>query len=237
MSEVEIVENISLKKKEYSVIIGLAGTTVVGNTALMYIARTKRFKKIAHLKSWHIPPMMILADGEAFPPFRIYIDETSDVLLVITESPISAEGSYPVAASLFKWLLEKGMKELYCVEVLPVGGLSSNVKALSYSNKIDLTKYGIIQAREGAIAGIPACLMEECLKRDIPFATIFIPITRLVAMDYGATASVVEVLNLIFKFGVDSSPLRQTDEGIKKALDQQQQQQQKGGIGRVLNRR
>jgi uncharacterized protein len=234
MGEVDIVELVNIKKKNYTVVLGLAGTSIVGNTALMYIARMKRFKEVAHLRSKHIPPMMIIAEGEVFHPFRIYIDETNDVLLIVTESPLDSEGCYAVALALFNWLQDKGIKDMYCIDVLPVGNIAPNIKAIGYTNKIDLSKFGIPQAMEGAIAGVSACLMDECLMRDIAWATLFIPITRLVAMDYGATANAVDLMNQLFKFGVDSAPLKQSDENLKKALDQQQQ---KSGLGKVFNRR
>ncbi len=231
MPDVDIIEHTPLKKGDYKVVLGFAGAGFIGNTAAMFSARSKGFKLVAHLRSSYVPPMTLIIEGNPTPSFRIYLDEAGGLLFVITESLIPGEGCYAISKELMSWLRGKGAKEIYILDGLPFSAASSDIKVLGYSNKIDLNKQGIQSIREGALQGLNSCIMEECLEKGIPFAYLFIPTNKLTNVDYGGSADAVDVLNKLFKLGIDVSPLRGGEDAQRRLSGQKQ-----SGLGKVFKR-
>jgi predicted ATP-grasp superfamily ATP-dependent carboligase len=159
------------------------------------------------------------------------VDENDGLLFVVTENLAPAEACWSIAEALMKWLLNMGTKEFYALEGLPFGAPSEGV-SLGFGYKIDINKMGIQSLRDGAISGISSFMLDLCMQKGLPFVALFVPTNRLTAIDYGASANGVEILNRIFKIGVDPTPLKQSDESIRKALEQQQ----KPGIGKIFKR-
>lgn len=216
MAKVEIVEAIKLKEKPHTVVLGFAGAGFIGNTSLMYAARSKGFRKVAHIKSHLIPPMMLLVQGEPTRPFRIYTDKEGKLLFILTETIIPAENSWPICIELMRWLKDKGVEEFVSIEGLPFA--APGRQAFGYtSGDRDISQYGIQETGEGAVSGLNACLMEEALEDDIDWSSIFVP-TRIVNnIDYEGAATALEILNRMFNIGVDASPLQQRAEALKEA--------------------
>lgn len=169
--------------------------------------------------------MTLIANGSPMPSFRIYLDEPGGILLVITESLIPADGCWPIALALLKWLREHGAREIYALDGLPFSATSPEIKVLGYGNKIDIGKLGIPPIREGALSGLDSCLLEECTEKGVPFANLFIPTNKLTSIDYGGAADAVDTLNRLFKFGVDPSPLRLNEDAQRRAAEQRQPSQ------------
>jgi len=232
MAEVIVVESMKIKEKDYTAVLGFAGAGFIGNTALMFVARSKGFKQVGHVKSIHMPPMMLIVGGKATQPFRVYADEQNGVLYLITENLIPAEGCYAIGGSLVRWLRKKGVKKVFSIEGLPFGGVSSEIKALEFSTgPAEASKIGAPPVREGAISGLSAGMLEECIEQNIPWTTIFIPTSKLMSVDYAASAEAVEVLNKLFKLGVDPLPLRSVE------AQRPAEQKQRSGFSRLLKRR
>ena len=105
MSEhVNVVEVSPVKSKNPVVVIGLSGPGFIGNTALMFIARTKRMKLRAHIQSHLIPPMMLIIEGKPTHSFRVYGDDKDELLFILTESLIPADSAWPIGIKLMEWL-------------------------------------------------------------------------------------------------------------------------------------
>jgi predicted ATP-grasp superfamily ATP-dependent carboligase len=228
---VEIKENKPIVKGSYKAVLGCAGAGFIGNTATMFIARSKGFQQVATVISNYIPPMTLITNGAPMHSFRIHLDEAEKVLFIITESLIPAEGCRPIAGELLRWLREKGVGEIYSLDGLPFSAVSTEIKALTYTFNIDLSKQGYPALKEGALSGINSCMLEECIEKGYPYACIFIPTNKLTNIDYTGSADAIEVLNKLFKLGVDSSPLRGSDEVQRKAAEQKQ-----SGLGKMFKR-
>jgi predicted ATP-grasp superfamily ATP-dependent carboligase len=231
MAEVSVVESVKIKEKNYTAVLGFAGAGFIGNTALMFVTRSKGFKQVGHVKSIHMPPMTLIVGGRATQSFRVYADEQSGLLYLITENLIPAEGCHAISGSLVQWLRKKGVKRVLSIEGLPLGGVSSEIKALEFStDPAEASLIGAPPIREGAISGLNAGMLEECIEQKIPWTTIFIPTSKLMSVDHAASAEAVEVLNRMFKLGVDPSPLRSVE------AQRPAGQKQRSGLSRLLKR-
>jgi predicted ATP-grasp superfamily ATP-dependent carboligase len=229
LKAVEIIETSPIKNGDYRIVLGFAGAGFIGNTATMYTVRARGFKQVAYLKSNHLPPMTLIINGSPIQSFRIHIDENERIIFVVTESLIPTEGCRPIAMELLKWLKSKGAKEVYSIEGLPFSNVSSEIKALVYSNKIDLMKLGYPSVKEGALSGVNSCIMDQCLDEGFPFACFFVPTNKLTSIDYPGSADAIDILNKMFKLGVDPSRLR--------GVDQSQRTTEKtSGLGKIFKK-
>ncbi len=216
-SGVEIVEIAPVKKGERTVVLGFSGAGFIGSTAVMYIVRNKGFRQRAYVSSQLIPPMMVLIDGRPTHSFRIYGDEKNSLLFVTTETLISYDNQWPVSLKLMEWLAEKGARAFISIEGMPFLLPSEERMVLGFgTGEENLSRFGVQPTREGAISGMNACMLQECMRRGLPWTSLFVPTPLVSAVDYGGSAAVIEVLNRMFKLGVDVTPLRQMAERRKK---------------------
>ena len=211
--EVDIVEMGTVKRNSRPVVVtGFTGPGFIGNTALLYVARQKRFAQRAHVKSHLIPPMMLLIEGKPTPVFRIYGDEKNKVMLVVSEALINAENAWPIGIRLMDWLRGKGLKEIISIEGMPFGTPEGERPIFGFSSPgKDFTKFGIRPTNEGGISGLNAVLLDEAMKHKVPWTTLLVPTGLTQAIDYVGAADLIEALNRLLKLGVDTSPLRQSD--------------------------
>jgi predicted ATP-grasp superfamily ATP-dependent carboligase len=240
MSNVTIEDVSRIKKKKYTVLLGFAGSGFVGNTALMYIARNSKLKHVANVKSKFIPPMVLMVHGSPIYPFRVYADEEKNLLFVVSESVIPPEHSWIICDGLMDWLLSKGAIEFISFEGIPLGGVAEKVQAFGFSlGDRNLAQHGIQLTSEGAISGLSACLMQECMERksNLDWSSIFIPTMVVNNVDYDGSVAVVEILNLMFSLEVDPSLLQQSANMIRRSMRSSQTQGRRQGLmGRLMNR-
>lgn len=237
VASVEIIETLPLKRKVRTAITGFAGAGFIGSTALMYIARNKVFKLRAHVKSELIPPMMLIVEGRALPAFRVYSSDDAEILLVISETLIPAENSWPICLKLMEWLSGKGVKEVISIEGVPFNVPSQERIVFSYSSEErDLTGLGIRPLQEGAVSGMNACMLEECMGRGLSWTSLFVTTNRFSTIDHGGSAAAIEVLDEMFDLGVDVTPLKQMEKAQQQMMERQRRGESRGFMGRLRRR-
>jgi predicted ATP-grasp superfamily ATP-dependent carboligase len=237
-STVEIVEISTVKLNKPTVVTGFTGPGFIGNTALMYIVKQKKFPQVAQVKSHLLPPMMLLIEGKPIPVFRIYSDEKNETLFVISEALITAENAWPIGINLMEWLREKGMEEIIFTEGMPFMTPEGERPIFGFNSEgDDLSPFGVRPTTEGGISGLNAVLLEEALKHNLSWTALLVPTGQAQTIDYGGAADLIEVLNLKFKFDVDTSLLKQSDDFRRRAMERVRGREQKGFLGGLRRRR
>ena len=235
--DVEIVETQPMKKGKPTVILGFAGPGFIGGTAVMFVARNKNLVQRAHVRSQVIPPMILLIDGQITPDFRIYSHDDEDLLFITNTTMVASENAWPIGQKLLEWFLSKGASSFISIEPLPFGTGTKERPLLGFStHRKDLSKFGVQPAREGSVAGISACMLDECVKRDIPWTSLFVPTTQVSTVDYGGAAAVIEVLNKMFKLGVDVTLLKQRDEMMRRVFESRMKGERRGLLDSLRRR-
>lgn len=235
--DVEIVETLPIEKDKPTVITGFAGPGFIGGTAMMYIVRNRNFRQHAHVRSQLIPPMILFIEGHPTQAFRIYSHEKDHLLLVTSETLIAAENLWPISLKLMDWLLGKGAAEFISIEGLPFSVSFKERTVLSFStHRKDMAQFGVQMAKEGAVSGMSACMLEECLRRGLPWTSLFVPTNRVSTIDYGGAAAVIEVLNRMFKLGVDATPLKKREEMMRQMVERRMKAERRGFLGALRRR-
>ncbi len=235
---VDVVEASPVKKNKPIVVTGFTGPGFIGNTALLYLVRQKKFPLKAQIKSHLIPPMLLLLEGRPTSVFRIYSDYDDKILFIISEALITAENAWPIGLKIMEWLLEKDVKEFVSIEGMPfaIPGVESPIFAYNSLGK-DMSEYGLRSTIEGGISGINAVLLEEALKYNIPWTTLMVPTNQAQAIDYSGSADILDVLNKMYDFDLDTTPLRQGESLRRRASDRIRKDDQKGLFGGFRRRR
>lgn len=235
--KVDIVEVSPVKKNKPTVIIGFTGPGYIGNTALMYVVRIKGFTQRAHVKSHLIPPMMLLIGGTPTPVFRIYGDDKDELLFVMSEALIAPENAWAIGLKVMEWLKEKGVRKIISIEGMPFGPVGDKRPIFGYSTpKTNLTKYGVQPTVEGGVSGINAVMLEESMNEGISWVTLFVPTAQAQTIDYGGAAAAIEVLNKMFKLGVDTAPLKKSDDIRRQMMERAAKGGQKGFLDSLRRR-
>ena len=232
MSGLEIVELSEIPVKKRTVVTGFAGAGFIGNTALMYAARTKGYKLAGYLYGDTMPPMMILVEGKPLHSFRIYTDPTDEYMFLVTEPMLQSDSAWAIGQSLMKWLKEKGVKEIVALEGFPFA--QKGILGFTTGAK-NLLNYGIQPISDGAISGVNASLLNEAMKEGVDWTTIFMPTRLISSVDYQGAVDAIQTLNTMFKLDVDTEQLRRMSEAIARATEMHKQQKKKGGfLNRIL---
>ena len=235
---VEIEELSAIRGNKPKVITGFAGSGFIGNTAAMYIARDKGYKLRAYVKSQLIPPMMLLIDGEPTHPFRIYGDEKNELLFVVSAVLLDSESAWSVGLKLMEWLGRLGAREIVSIEGMPftIPAEERPIFGFSVPGR-DLTRYGVRPINDGGVSGLSAVMLEESMKQRIPWVALLVPTPITSTIDYGGTSLVIEVLNKMFKLGVDPSPLRRSEEMIRQRVERGARERPRGFLGSLGRKR
>lgn len=216
---IEIFEVTPVMRKNPIVITGFAGPGFIGNTAAMYIIRSKRFKKKAYVESKIIPPMMMILEGRPEHAIRIYGSDDDDFFFVVSEIILTSENVWYIGYEIMEWLEDKGVKELISIEGMPLTLQRRDSIVLGFSEDRDMAKFGIQEISESAISGINASIVDWCIKHKVSWSSLFVPTNLLTSIDFGGAIAVVEVLNRMFKFGVDTSMLVKRHEAFRRAAE------------------
>lgn len=234
---VDVVEVGPIERNKPSVVLGFSGAGFVGNTAGMYISRSKGYKMLAYMKSQLIPPMMLLIDGEPAHPIRIYGDEKNELIFVVSAVMIAPENAWPIGLKLMEWLRDLGSKEFVSIEGMPFTIQAEERPIFGFTiPERDLAPYGVRPINEGGVSGVSAVMLEEAMKHGIPWATVLVPTPITAAIDYGGASFAVDVLNKMYKLGVDPSPLRRSEEMIRQRVEMGRREKPRGFLGSLRRR-
>ncbi len=125
--------------------------------------------------------------------------------------------------------MDKGATSFISIEGMPSRILPKERIVLGFSNDgKDLAKFGVQPTREGAVSGMNACLLDECLRRSLSWTSLFVPTDLVSTIDYGGSAAIIEILNTMFKLGVDVTPLKRRDEAMRKMAGRSRKAKSRG---------
>jgi len=235
--DVEIVETLPIEKGKSTVITGFAGPGFIGGTTVMYVVRNKNFVQRAHVRSQLIPPMILLIEGRPIQGFRIYSHDKEDLIFITNATLMATENSWPLGQKLMEWLIGKGASSFISIEALPFGAPQTERTVLGFStHRKDLDQFGVQPAMEASVSGISACMLEECMRRNLSWTSLFVPTSLVSAVDYGGAAAAIEVLNKMFKLGVDTAPLKQSDEMMRQMLKRRIKGERRGFLDSLRRR-
>ena len=84
---------------------------------------------------------------------------------------------------------------------------------------MDLAHFEVERIKEGAITGINASILEECMKNGFSWTSLFVPTNLVTIVDYGGSVAIIDVLNKMFKLDVNTNSLKQLNKMVLKMME------------------
>jgi uncharacterized protein len=203
-------------KSENPVLIeGFPGIGLVGNIASQQIIDELEMTYIGSIDSRYFPPIAILYEGLINMPVRVYESEEFNLIIVVSDIPINPSVSYDISKAIVEWAESINTKEI--ISIAGIATMSENHKvfgAATNTEMLERIKDKVEVFQMGTISGISGSFMAECLIRGIP-AISLLGATQSQNPDPRAAAVVIEVLNSLYGFAIDTENLIEQAERIE----------------------
>ena len=208
---------------ENTVIIGFPGSGLVGSIALQYLVEQMEFEHIGNVTSKYFPPMAMMLNGIVNAPVRFY--QKDSYMVIVADVPVHPMICYEVADGILEWVSQFKVKEIVSIAGMITNMPEKRVFGVS-TNEISLKRIedNVLILPMGSISGIPGSILTECKVREIP--AIGLLGETIQAPDPRAAASVIGVLNKIYGFDVDVSPLLEQATEIEATMQKMAEQVQ-----------
>jgi len=228
--EVEIIEKKQVPS-DAVMLFGFPDVGLVGVIAASHlISETKDLEEVAYIDSKLLPPLAVLHEGLPYSPIRIFGNK--NVLLAISETPISTETIYPIMNALIEWGRNKKAKTMISLTGIPIQERQDvqELKVFAAASNTELLKSvqdkNVEILKEGYIVGPQAIMLRRCAQLDLP-ALVLLAQCYFNYPDPEAAAEVLNGLARITGIKVDVSQLLEKGEEIRlKARDVMKRTQQ-----------
>ena len=158
-------KEIKLKSPSY-LMLGLPDTGLVASISASYMVDALKMEEVGGIDSYrYFPPITVIHNGEPKPPLRIF--HKDNMLVMISEIPISPAAIHPIAFLIVDYARKKGIDHI----VSPVGiGVPNRVSiekptvywtSTSKEGEEIMEKLGIKKFQEGFIVGPYAIILKE----------------------------------------------------------------------------
>jgi uncharacterized protein len=222
------------------IIVGVPEVGLVGTIACSYLVEQLELEARGYIDSDLVPQVMVVRDS--VPNYPIKIFGKDEVIVVLSEVPLSSKLSLELAKELCRWARAREAKVVVGLSGDPSrkreesqGEDKPTVVGVSNDDRMvkGLKAFGALPLEQGIITGFYASLLKYCTLSGQANVTL-LGESMLQFPDPAAAASVIEVLGGIIPFKVDTKPLLKESEDVRlktRELMQQTQEaaQQTGG--------
>ncbi len=190
----------------------------MGNIVSQHLIDELKMGHIGFIESWHFPSIAVLYDGLINMPVRIYENLEHNLIIIISDIPITHAASYDVSNALVNWAKSISVQEF--VSISGIAATDKGNKVFGAATTPELLerlrdKVGIFDT--GTISGISGRVISECLLHGIP-ALSLLGATTTQNADSRAATHVIEVLNELYGFSVNTRGLIEQAERIEIEL-------------------
>ena len=221
------------KLKNPLLLAGFPDSGLIGSLTVNHIIEQLNMHQIGYIESQYIMPAAIFIGKRFRHPFRIYANDEGDVCALICEVPVSAGGVYAVINKITDWCADSQVgKVIVLGGILPSNFsppylldrkamlLHNALEVAPHSQELTKEKPDLAVPEDAVIVGLAGSLLSACAARGISCSALLIP-TMAESVDPEGAAIVLEALpKIIPSLQIDTSPLRERVEMIKKHLDE-----------------
>ena len=195
-------DKIHLVGKNPGLIIGFLGAGLVGNIVANQLIEFLSMEQVGWLTSDDLPAMAIFIDGILRHPFRIYYSQKNNLLVLICEVPFNKSSRYlDLARAITDWALKIGVKEIGCIQGIPVTGnpLEPHVYVAAEKEVINrlIETSGVEKLPRGLVLGPEAEVLNVCMVNKLNGYALLTPVNQEIPSPDGA-AAIIEKLNKIY---------------------------------------
>jgi uncharacterized protein len=212
-------------------VAGFPDSGMIGSVSINHIIEQLGMHQIASVESQHVMPAAIFIGKRFRHPFRVYANDSGTICALICEVPVIARGTSSIINTIIDWSANAGVREIIVLGgILPTNFSPPYLlerKPLILQNEMtqvmkraDRDSAEMVVPDDAVIVGLAGSLLSVCAARGLKCTALMIP-TMSEAPDPEGAAIVLEVLAKIpLNLKIDTSPLRQKAEIIKKHLEE-----------------
>jgi uncharacterized protein len=229
LSEVKIIE-----KKEVPshaiMLFGFPDVGLVGVIAASHLISELNLAEVAYMDSKLLQPLIVLHEGLPHSSIRIFGNH--NILLAVSETPISADIIYQVMDALIDWGKAKKAKMMISLSGIPIEDRqdAKELKVFAAASNPEVLKTvqdkGIEALMEGYMVGPQAIMLLRCAQIGLPAITLLAQ-CFFNYPDPEAAAEILKGLATVTGVKVDTKELLEKGEEIRlKARDVMKRTQQ-----------
>lgn len=225
-NDAQVLEIDNFVSEDTVAILGFVEATTLGLLTSSFLIEQEKLHQVAQLKSMHIPPVTVFIGGKLRSPFRIYTRKDGKLMVITCEVPIDDTGLYEISSALLDWLQKKKVREIVVIDGIPVKGIPTERPVYVAAEANNIKKFsdiGVSNAESAIIAGMGGAIINESLGKKMT-ALSLMTLSSVDIPDPGAVLSIVDVLNKVYGFKVDTKILEESvkklHEEMNKVIDQ-----------------
>jgi len=218
---VRFVEKSPINVAGYTLIEGFPGMGLVGTIAVKYLTEKLACKEAGFIESDFFVPIIRVHNGLPVHPSRVYVSSKHKLVMIVSEQIVPQMFTGKLSNAIADWIQKKKIKRVISlsgIRALPnkegkqtVYGIASDE-----ASKKMLAQHKIEAIKEGITSGITALMMLEFKDRSLEAFSLLGNVQ--IAADYKASAALIEKLNEMFAFQIDTAPLKKEAKATEKAL-------------------
>lgn len=204
-----------LKSMNPVLIEGFPGIGLVGNIASQQIIDELKMEYVGSIDSRHFPPIAVLYEGLINMAVRIYESQEHNTLIIVSDIPVNPAMAYDISKAILQWARSVNVREVVSLAGIATMGDENKVFGAATTHEmLERIKDKVELFQMGTISGISGSIMSECLVRGIP-AISLLGATRSQNPDPRAASVVIDVLNVLYGFGINTGNLIEQAEKIE----------------------
>lgn len=211
-------------------LFGFPDVGLVGVIAASHLVEELGLTEVAYLDSKLLPPLIVLHEGLPHSAIRIF--GNNDLLLAVSETPVSADMIYQVIDALVDWGKSKKARMMISLSGIPLEDRqdAKELKVFAAASSPEMLETvkakGIEVLMEGYMVGPQAIVLLRCAQIGLPAVTLLAQ-CFLNYPDPEAAAEILKGLASLVGMKVDVAKLLEKGEEIRlKARDVMQRTQQ-----------
>ena len=237
-----VIDDLTTQIKEGATfVLGFAGIGLIGPIiANTLIEQITDIEEIGFITSEYLPPISVFYAGVLKHPFRLLYSQQHNLIIGICEVPFQIPTAYnDLSKTICNWALSEDVKakEIVIFQGIPQRGIIDEypVYYAAEVHMVDfLEKFNLSRVEKGIIVGPESSILNEALTNRLDAYALFTPVLEIPTPE--GAASILEVLNKMYKLTIDTTSLIEQGKEIKakmlelaqKAQQYQQQQQLPG---------
>ncbi|MDI1495498.1 MAG: PAC2 domain containing protein [Cenarchaeum symbiont of Oopsacas minuta] len=209
----EIVEMNGTILKEPIIFAGFVGAGLVGPLSIGHIIEELHMKKVAYIRSRHMPPSTVFTSGMLRYPFRIYASDDGKSCCIICEVTLKMEGIYDIIGSILEWVKKINARELVILDGVVGEHDGKTYYAAEQDRNKEMEKNDISIITQGFITGVPGGILGECLMYKVQ-GSVLLAKAEKKKPDPVAAALLLESVNRLYGINVDAKKMLKNKERI-----------------------
>ena len=213
----------AIESPEPTVIAALPGPGMVGISANRYLEEQIGLEETGHIQAEGLPAITPYLEGRPYHHTRLFSKDNFVYTFLTCELPIPLQFTEPFGRKLLSWIDEQAVEEVTLLTAIP--SLDDADQDLFYVASDDyrahrLADTAVYPLAGGFLSGVNASLLARAMDTSLRVGVLATSVNPRQPFDGSAALRLVEGLNEIYGFDVETNELRAFANSTEAYLEQ-----------------